>query len=297
MNINPSTLLFVPGNQEKMLDKSKTFDTKWLIPDLEDSVAFDDKEKARKIVSKYLPLLKSSGKYLVPRINSFSTGLTEADLEKIVTTDIVGISIGKIRNPEELQTLDRLILKIEREKKIKENSIFLLPWIENAEAINNLNNILMSSERIKWIAFGAEDFTADMGISKQIEDNPSDQSHLIFARSMIALTARSHNIHSLDTPFTAFRDDEGLKKESKHAKSLGFKGKLSIHPNQAKIIEDIFMPSDKEIEEALTIMKAANDAKSKGRGSTSLNGEMIDMPVILRAQNTLDSAEVDYEKY
>ena len=142
----------------------------------------------------------------------------------------------------------------------------------------------MSSERIKWIAFGAEDFTADMGISKQIEDDPSDQSHLIFARSMIALTARSHNIHSLDTPFTAFRDDEGLKKEAKHAKSLGFKGKLSIHPNQAKIIEDIFMPSDKEIEEALTTMKAANDAKSKGRGSTSLNGEMIDIVFMMRVQ-------------
>ena len=297
MNIKPSTLLFVPGNQEKMLEKAKVLDTKWLIPDLEDSVAYDDKSKARNIVSSHIPLLRKAGKYLVPRINSFSTNFTEVDLEKVISSNIIGISIGKIRNSEEIKVLDSLISNIEAKKNIKNNSILILPWIETAEAVNNLDSILKASSRIKWLAFGAEDFTADMGINKQNNDDPESQSHLIYTRSLIALTARAHNIHALDTPFTAFRDDEGLKKETKHVKSLGFKGKLSIHPNQAKIIEEIFMPSDEEIKEALSIMNVANEAKSKGRGSTSLNGEMIDMPVILRAQNTLDNAGVDYEKY
>ena len=293
----PRTLLFVPGNQPKMLQKAVGFETKWLIPDLEDSVPASEKESARKIVTEHIPILAAAGKLLAPRVNSMSSGLAEADINAIVSNDIIGISIGKIGNVEELAALELIVAAAEKRAGVEIGRMTILPWLETAEAVINAYQICKSSDRVRWAAFGAEDFSADMGISRTVDETETDSSTigepgLAYPRSAVAIAARAAGVHALDTPFTKFRDPEGLRAEALLAKSIGYKGKLSIHPDQVEVIESVFKPTETEIKRAKRVLEIAAEGEAEGRGSISLDGEMIDTPVILRAQNVLRDAEI-----
>ena len=297
MLANPRTLLFVPGNQPKMLFKAATFETKWLIPDLEDSVPAGEKVAAREIVAENIPALAKAGKLLAPRVNSMSSGLAEDDINAVISNDIVGISIGKIGNVEELDQLEQIVSKAEERAGVPIGHTTILPWLETAEAVINAYQICKSSERIKRTAFGAEDFSADMGISRTVDATETTSSTaaepgLAYPRSAVAIAARAAGVHALDTPYTKFSDLEGLRAEALLAKSIGYKGKLAIHPAQVEIIESVFMPTKAEIERARRVLTIAAEAEAEGRGSISLDGEMIDMPVILRARNVLQDAGI-----
>lgn len=292
---NPRTLLFVPGNQPKMLQKAASFETRWLIPDLEDSVPAAEKEAARGIVSEYIPLLAKAGKLLAPRVNSMGSGLAEGDIEAVVSNDIVGISIGKIGTVEEVAELEMILASAEKRAGVPIGHTTILPWLETAEAVINAYQICKASDRIRWTAFGAEDFSADMGISRTVDETETTSTTaaepgLAYPRSAVAIAARAAGVHALDTPFTKFRDPEGLRAEALLAKSIGYKGKLAIHPAQVETIESVFMPTEAEIERAKSVLAIAAEAEADGRGSISLDGEMIDMPVILRARNVLRDA-------
>lgn len=282
-----------------MLQKAVSFEVEWLIPDLEDSVPNSEKSEARKIVAEHLPVLAKAGKNLAPRVNSVSTGLTEADIAAVVSEHIVGISIGKVDTPADIDMIEKMLAAAEEKAGVPIGHTSILPWLETAEAVINAYQICKSSDRIKWAAFGAEDFAASMGISRTV-DQTDDESKiaqgmaaepgLAYPRSAVAVAARAAGVHALDTPFTKFRDPEGLRAESMLAKSIGYKGKLSIHPAQAEVIESVFMPTQTEIDRAQQVIDIAAEAEADGRGSISLDGEMIDMPVILRAQNVLRDA-------
>ena len=292
---NPRTLLFVPGNQPSMLAKATGFETPWLIPDLEDSVPASEKAAARDMVAEHIPILAKAGKLLAPRVNSIKSGLAEDDIAAVVSNEIVGISIGKIGNASEVKTLDQILAKAEERAGVPVGKTMILPWLETAEAIINAYEICMCSDRIRWTAFGAEDFSADMGISRTVDEVESKsggepEPGLAYARAAVAVAARAAGIHALDTPYTKFRDPEGLRAEAMLAKSIGYKGKLAIHPAQVEIIESVFRPTDAEIERARRVLGIATEAETEGRGSVSLDGEMIDMPVILRSQNVLRDA-------
>jgi citrate lyase subunit beta/citryl-CoA lyase len=294
---NPKTLLFVPGNQPKMLQKAVGFETRWLIPDLEDSVPATEKQSARTIVAEHIPVLAAAGKLLAPRVNSMSSGLAAEDIEAVISNDIVGISIGKIGTVEEVEELEVIVAAAEKRAGVEVGRTTILPWLETAEAVINAYQICKASDRIRWTAFGAEDFSADMGISRSVdatETNPltAAEPGLAYPRSAVAIAARAAGVHALDTPFTKFRDPEGLKNDALLAKSIGYKGKLAIHPSQVEVIESVFMPTQSEIERAKRVIEVASDAEEQGRGSISLDGEMIDMPVILRAQNVLNDAGI-----
>jgi citrate lyase subunit beta/citryl-CoA lyase len=294
---NPKTLLFVPGNQPKMLQKAVGFETRWLIPDLEDSVPATEKQSARTIVAEHIPVLAAAGKLLAPRVNSMSSGLAAEDIEAVISNDIVGISIGKIGTVEEVEELEVIVAAAEKRAGVEVGRTTILPWLETAEAVINAYQICKASDRIRWTAFGAEDFSADMGISRSVdatETNPltAAEPGLAYPRSAVAIAARAAGVHALDTPFTKFRDPEGLKNDALLAKSIGYKGKLAIHPSQVEVIESVFMPTQSEIERAKRVIEVASDAEEQGRGSISLDGEMIDMPVILRAKNVLNDAGI-----
>ncbi|MCX8278236.1 MAG: CoA ester lyase [Dehalococcoidia bacterium] len=294
---NPRTLLFVPGNQPKMLLKAVGFETIWLIPDLEDSVPAAEKESAREIVAEYIPKLAAVGKLLAPRVNSMSSGLAEADINAVVSNDIIGISIGKIGNIEEVAALEKIVATAEKRAGVEVGRTAILPWLETAEAVINAYQICKSSDRIRWAAFGAEDFSADMGISRTVDETEIDSSTvgepgLAYPRSAVAIAARAAGVHALDTPFTKFRDTDGLRADAQLAKSIGYKGKLAIHPAQVEVIESVFKPTAAEIQRAKQVLEIAAEGEAEGRGSISLDGEMIDMPVILRARNVLRDAGI-----
>ena len=301
-NQNPRTLLFVPGNRPAMLTKAAGFEVEWLIPDLEDSVPAGEKIEARAIVAEHIPLLAAAGKHLVPRVNSLASGLAEEDIAAVVSEQVTGISIGKIGTPEEIGVIDDILAAVERKAGITVGHTSIVPWLETAEAVINAYQICTASKRVRWTAFGAEDFSADMGISRAVDgavgESDSGSAHtaepgLAYARSAVAVAARAAGVHALDTPYTRFRDPEGLRAEAVLAKSIGYKGKLAIHPAQVEVIESVFMPTDAEIEHAKKVLEIAIGAESDGRGAVALDGEMVDMPVILRAQNVLREAGLE----
>jgi len=276
------SLLFIPGNQPKMLNKAPNVFPDAFIPDLEDSVAWDHKDDARNIVHNHLNMLSQTSKLLIPRVNALETGILKEDLQAVINQNVFAIAIGKIYSSKDVQEISNLISKVEKEQKIKEGSIKLILWMETAQAIINAYEILTSNQRIVGSAFGAEDFTNDMGIHRTENEN-----EIFFARNQLSVASKAANVIALDTPFFAFKDPDALKENSLFAKSIGFKGKFAIHPDQIDIINDCFSPSIQEIDHAKKVIETFEEAKKQGRGSTSLDGLVIDVPVVKRAESLL----------
>jgi citrate lyase subunit beta/citryl-CoA lyase len=280
------SLLFVPGNQPNMLAKAATFTPDAFVPDMEDSVAWDDKSQARQVVADHLEMLGNTGIRVIPRINSLDTGLCEEDLSAIIGPQIYGVSVGKINSAQDVSLISKCIAHLESERKITKGSIKLVLWIETAAGLLNAYDILSSDDRIIAAAFGAEDFTNDMEIKRNEDDR-----EILFARSQVAIAARAAGVLALDTPFFGFKDPDSLKINSELSKSIGFKGKFAIHPLQVEIINKCFSPTKKEIDHALEVIRVFEEAAAKGRGSTSLEGQVVDVPVVKRAEALLDQAK------
>ena len=280
------SLLFVPGNQPNMLAKAATFTPDAFVPDMEDSVAWDDKSQARQVVADHLEMLGDTGIRVIPRINSLDTGLCEKDLSAIIGPQIYGVSVGKINSDQDVILISKSITHLESERKITKGSIKLVLWIETAVGLLNAYDILSSNDRIIAAAFGAEDFTNDMGITRNEDDR-----EILFPRSQVAIAAKAAGVLALDTPYFGFRDPESLKINSELSKSVGFKGKFAIHPLQVEIINECFSPTKKEIDHALEVIRVFGEAAAKGRGSTSLDGQVVDVPVVKRAEALIYQAK------
>ena len=280
------SLLFVPGNQPRMLERASGLKPDAFIPDMEDSVPADEKANAREVTASYLERLAANGTPVIPRVNSLDTGLLDDDLTAVVGEHIFGVSVGKIYTPEDIATISGKLEILERKIGIEVGSVRLVPWIETAMAIVKLYEICAASPRIVGVAFGAEDFTNDMGIERT-----ESESETYFARNSIAVAARAADVLALDTPYFSFRDPDGLRENALTAKQYGFKGKFAIHPAQIETINQTFSPSDAEIEHAKRVVEAFEEAERIGRGSTSLDGKVVDVPVVKRAQAVLELAE------
>ena len=280
------SLLFVPGNRPNMLQKALGFSPDVFVPDLEDSVPTDEKANGRAVAASFLTKLSDTGSLVIPRVNSLDTGLLEQDLAAIITPDIYGLSIGKVQTVKEIADICGLIGPLEQKAGLATGRLKLIPWIESAKAIVNAYEICASSKRIIAVAFGAEDFTNDMGIERT-----DDDSEIAYARSAVCIAARAADVVALDTPYFGFRDTDGLQRDANTARKQGFKGKFAIHPAQIDIINATFSPSPQEVEHAKRVLAAFEAAEHQGRGSTSLNGKVIDVPVVKRARAILEMAD------
>jgi len=280
------SLLFVPGNKARMLEKALACSADAIVPDIEDSVPEPEKVAARELIAEFLPRLRATGRFICPRVNSLDTGLTADELAAIVGSNIDAVSIGKIRTPTDVSDVSQLLGALERERGMEIGTIRLIPWIETARAIVECHAICRASKRILGVAFGAEDFTNDMGI-----EHSEGESNLAFARSAICIAARAAGVIALDTPYFRFRDQDGLREHSRHSRNTGFKGRFAIHPAQTDTINECFAPSDEEIEQARRIVAAYEQAERSGRASTSLDGLVVDVPVVKRARALLELAQ------
>ena len=280
------SLLFVPGVRPDMLQKAPNYPVDALVPDMEDSVPVEEKDRARETVARMLPHLAATGLAVIPRTNSLGTGLLMADAAAVVGPHIAAVTVGKIGSAWEVEQVCSVLEVLERAAGRPVGSTRLLPWIETAQGVANAAEICRASPRIAAVCFGADDYTADMGVPRS-----ADGVELLHPRSVVAVAARAAGIPALDTPYTDFRDAEGLRREAALARQMGYRGKFAIHPGQIEAINSAFAPSPEEVEEARRIVSAYEAARAQGHGATSLDGRMIDAPVVQRARNVLALAE------
>lgn len=280
------SLIFVPGNRPDMLEKSREFSADVIVADLEDSVPASEKDKARSIVANITHTLANSNRKVMVRINSFDTGLAFADLSEVIGPHIYGISVGKITSADDIRQYSHMLEAIESSNGIEKDSLKIIPWIENTKAIMNITDITRASSRLLAVAFGAEDYTDDLRIERTDMGN-----EVYFARSVVAVAGHAAQLPTLDGPYVKFKDTNGLSEDITTALQLGYKGKFAIHPSQIEPINSMFSPQPDALKYAIRVIKAWEEAETSGRGSTSLDGRMIDVPVVKRARNLLTTAK------
>ena len=279
------SIVFVPGNRSNMLERALGFGADIIMVDLEDSVPPGEKAAACELATEWVPRLAAAGKRVMVRVNALDTGLASGELSAVVCPDLAGISIGKGNTAWDLQQVDQLLAPLETKAGVEPGSIKVIPWIETAMAIVHVYEMARASQRIVGIAFGAEDYTNDMGVTR------SDfGEECYFARSSVAVAARAAGIAGLDGPFVGFRDPEGLRTDAGAARRMGYTGKFAIHPAQIDVINETFSPDPEDVAYARRVVAAWDEAEAAGRGSLSIDGRMVDVPVVKRAQNLLAQA-------
>lgn len=276
------SLIFVPGNRANMLERALNFDADIIMVDLEDSVPPGEKIAAREVAAEWIPRLRQAGQRVMVRLNSLDTGLTRNELAAVISPALYGVSVGKTESAADLRQIEGIISPLEIGANLEAGHVNLIPWVESARAIVNVNEMAAALVRTVAIAFGAEDYTNDMGIQRT--DNGEEVYH---ARSAVAIAARAAGIASLDSPYVAFRDPEGLRKDAGVARQMGYTGKFAIHPAQVETINEVFSPNPDDVAYARRVMEAWREAEANGRGSLSLDDKMVDVPVVKRAQNLL----------
>jgi citrate lyase subunit beta/citryl-CoA lyase len=283
------SMLFVPGNNPKMIPKVISLPADGIIFDLEDAVPLAEKEKARNLVKNALESGKT-GKYKTfVRINDLTTGFALEDLNHIVSDCLDGVLLAKAESRDDIFKLDNMLQQIEHAKKIAVNTVTIIPLLETAKGIINAYEIASANKRIVATSFGAGDYYRDMGRSTAFIT--PEQTELLFARSQVAIASRAAGVQSIDTVFFGLLTDlDGFRKEATLALRLGFQGKLLIHPRQIDIANEIFSPSKDEITQARKVVKKFEDAQSKGLGAVSLEGKMIDYMTYRQAKALIDLA-------
>ena len=279
------SMMFVPGNNPGMIKDAGIFGADCIMFDLEDSVAMTEKDTARFLVYNALTTLDYGNIEKVVRINDLSSGLGIEDLEAIVRAKPDVIRLPKTENAQDVIDCEAEIERIEREAGIPVGTTGMMAAIETAGGVLNAYEIAHSSKRLIGIALGAEDYVTDLKTTRS-----DDGTELFFARGMILNAARSAGIDALDTVYSDVNNEEGFIREATMIKKMGFSGKSIINPRQIAPLHEVFMPREKDLIKARAVMEAIREANERGSGVASLNGKMIDRPVVLRARYLLELA-------
>lgn len=280
------TMLYVPGNNPGMIRDAGIYDEDCIMFDLEDSVSPEEKDSARFLVYEMLRTLEYPGKELIVRINSPASPIGIQDLEAMVRTRKVAIRLPKTDCAQDVLFCEQQIERIERENGIPVGSTPMMAAIESAAGVLNAKEIAFSSKRLIGIAIGAEDYVTNLKTKRSPEG-----IELLFGRSMVLLAARAAGIDAIDTVYSDVNNEEGFRDEVKLIKQLGFDGKSIINPRQIDPVHEIYTPTQKEIDHSIAVMKAIKEANQNKSGVISLNGKMVDKPIVERARRVLELAK------
>ena len=283
-------MLYIPGNNPAMLQQGGVYGADSLLLDLEDAVAINQKDAARILVRNILKQINFYEAEICVRVNHIDTPFGMEDLEEIVPLQPDAIRFPKTETPEELERLIKIIEAIENKHGLTHDKMTLHVMIETALGVQNVFDIAKLSKRVDAITIGGQDLTADMNIS-----NTRDGSGIDLARKMIVMAAKANKIDAIDTVFVDINDDEGLRKETEYSKNIGFTGKAVINPRQIDIIHEVYQPTQEEIRKAYKIIAAFKKNKEAGIGVFSVDGKMVDAPVMARAAYVLELADIKYD--
>jgi citrate lyase subunit beta / citryl-CoA lyase len=276
------SMLYVPGNAPAMLRDAYIYGPDSVMYDLEDSVSQREKDSARHLVFRALRDYGYEGVERLVRINGLDTPHGLEDIAAVVAGGADAVRLPKTDSPGDLLAVEKAVEAAERRFNRPAGSVKLFAAIESARGILSVREIAMASRRLVGIAIGAEDFVTDMHTNRS-----PDGIELLAARSMLVMAARAAGIMAIDTVFTGVDDEEGFLREARLAKQLGFDGKSVIHPSQVALVHAVYTPSDAEVSKARRVVAAAADAEAKGSGVISLDGKMIDKPIVERALRVL----------
>jgi len=281
--------MFVPGHRQKMIDKALGLNADAIMLDIEDGVAPNEKDAARKNIGDSLGRAKAPGtpaRYV--RINAIGHARMDADLEAVVRPGLEGLVCPKVDTAEEVRKVDAILNEKEPQNNLAKGRVKLLIAVESPRGLLNAPAIATASPRIVGIIFGAEDFGREIGLPTVREGEARD---LIYARSAIVIAAASAHVQAVDGVWVDLNDSQGLLDFAKQSRQLGFSGMSCIHPSQVDAINKTFSPTAEEIDYCQKVLQAFEEANARGDGSIAFGGQLIDRPIIERARRTLDMAK------
>lgn len=288
--------MFVPGNRQRMIEKSLGVAVDAIMMDIEDGVAPAEKDSARQQIAACLdqvaarlkaePKLRTPARYV--RINAVGHERSRDDLAAVVRQGLQGLVLPKVETPEQVKSVADLLDRREPEVGLARGSVRLLCALESPRGLFNAYAIATASPRVIGLLFGAEDFSRELSLPLRREGEARD---LIYARSSLVTAAACAHVQSVDGVWPDLQDTEGLKVFSLQSRRLGFSGMSLIHPAQVEVVNAAFTPTADEIDYARRVLKAFDEARTRGEGAVAFGGQLLDLPIVDRARQTLDLAE------
>jgi citrate lyase subunit beta/citryl-CoA lyase len=281
--------MFVPGHRQRMIDKALTLNADAIMLDIEDGVAPNEKDTARRNIAESLGREKKAGdpaRYV--RINAIGHARMDADVEAVVRPGLEGLVCPKVDTPDEVRKLDARLAERELRMKMPAGGVKLLIAIESPRGLLNAPDIAASSSRVMGLIFGAEDFGRELGLPTSREGEARD---LLYARSAIVVAAAAAHVQAVDGVWVDLNDGAGLSGFARQSRRLGFSGMSLIHPSQIDPINAVFSPTTEEIDYSRRVLQAFEEANARGDGSIAFGGQLIDRPIVERARRTIEMAE------
>ncbi len=279
-------LLYMPGDDWKKINKALTLNVDCICMDMEDGTALNRKTYARATIAKALRELDFGKSEKLARINAVGSGFEKEDIETVLPQRPDGIVIPKVEVLEQIQWASEIIEAVELSQGWGVNSIRMLVGVETAKGILNLKEIA-AHPRLDGLIFGAEDFAASIGATRS-----RAAWEIMYARSAVVAHAAAFDLQAIDMVFIDFHDTVNLKIEAAQGAAMGYSGKQIIHPAQVEPVQTAFTPSDEAIAQARRLVAAFEEHQKEGAGAFSLDGKMIDMPLLKNAQKVLERAKV-----
>ena len=278
-------LLYMPGDNWKMITKSITLGVDSICMDMEDGTAVTKKAEARETIAKALQELDFGTSEKLARINSVGSGWEKDDIDAVLPHHPDGIVIPKVESLEHVEWAAGIIEAAELKHGWPVNSVRILIGVETAKGILNLKEIA-SHPRLDAIIFGGEDFAASIGATRT-----KDAIELLYARQAVIVACAANDLQAIDIVTIDYKDIEALRVESEFGAKLGFSGKQIIHPAQVEPVQSAFTPDGETITYARRIVETFETSQKEGKGAYSLDGKMIDMPLLRNAQKVLARAK------
>lgn len=279
------SLLFVPAHRGRFYEKLAEFRPDAVIVDLEDAVPPAEKATARQMARARLggPLL--AGLQVFVRVNAVGSKYFADDIETVAARGLDGIFVPKAESAEQLREANMLLAQAELRAGLPLGGIRLVPILETVRGVLEARELAVATPRVLALAFGAEDFTLDLGVERSADGIESR-----YPRAQVALAARVAGRLAIDTPWTAIDDPDGLRRETIEGRQLGYQGKQAIHPSQVDVIHEVFTPSSAEVAWSRRVLDAYTAAIASGTGAINLDGKLIDVPMVARARRVLEQA-------
>lgn len=275
--------MFVPAHNERLLASASKSEADVLLLDIEDSVQpVANKQIARDNIEKWVKEGKFNNHKVFPRVNDRESGQLLRDLHQLTIKGVHGFMYPKSKLGEDVYFIDKLLETIEYEKGMKIGTFKLIPLIETAAAVLNAQDICKASKRVVAIAYGCEDFIADL---EGIHD--AEHQSLFTPRAIIAMAARANNVIPIDTVHINVHDMEDLEENLRIAKNLGFEGMLVLHPKELELAHRYYSPTDREVTDAEEMLKLSQEAQRDGKGVALMNGKFIGPPMVISAKKML----------